>query len=133
MIKSDVSAQYKTKECKKYAQNGYCPYGMRCQFIHGQKDMFTSPQSQTTTTSSLKDVSVSDFNAPFVFEDKINLTPHGNDSLNSGGKNFFEFINVQNKIIKNKQILTKKPTQPTVKKAPYAEIILHCINVSLQE
>ena len=110
MIKSDVSAQYKTKECKKYAQNGYCPYGLRCQFIHGQKDMFTSPQSQTTTTSSFKDVSVSDFNAPFVFEDKINLYPQPNDSFNSCGKNFFDSINVQNKSIKNKQILTKKPS-----------------------
>jgi len=37
MIKSDVSAQYKTKDCKKYAQTGYCPYGSRCQFIHNNK------------------------------------------------------------------------------------------------
>lgn len=34
MIKSDVSILYKTKMCKKYSMNGYCPYGMRCQFIH---------------------------------------------------------------------------------------------------
>jgi butyrate response factor 1 len=34
MIKSDVSVLYKTKLCKKYSTNGYCPYGMRCQFIH---------------------------------------------------------------------------------------------------
>lgn len=134
MIKSDVSAQYKTKECKKYAQNGYCPYGMRCQFIHGQKENFVSPQSQTTASSSQKDISVSDFNATFVMEDKINLTPQGNDTLNSSGKNFFEFINIQNKTIKSKQILLKKPTTTVnAKKAPYTEIFAHCINVSLQE
>jgi hypothetical protein len=34
MIKTDVSNNYKTKLCKKYSTNGYCPYGMRCQFIH---------------------------------------------------------------------------------------------------
>lgn len=34
MIKTDVSALYKTKLCKKFSANGYCPYGMRCQFIH---------------------------------------------------------------------------------------------------
>lgn len=34
MIKTDVSILYKTKMCKKYSTNGYCPYGMRCQFIH---------------------------------------------------------------------------------------------------
>ena len=34
MIKTDVSMLYKTKLCKKYSANGYCPYGMRCQFIH---------------------------------------------------------------------------------------------------
>jgi len=34
MLKTDVSALYKTKLCKKFSANGYCPYGMRCQFIH---------------------------------------------------------------------------------------------------
>ena len=34
MIKTDVSILYKTKLCKKYSTTGYCPYGMRCQFIH---------------------------------------------------------------------------------------------------
>lgn len=38
MIKSDVSVLYKTKLCKKYSTNGYCPYGMRCQFIHEFED-----------------------------------------------------------------------------------------------
>ena len=38
MIKSDVSALYKTKQCKKYLVNGFCPYGQRCQFIHGEQE-----------------------------------------------------------------------------------------------
>jgi len=39
MIKSDVSILYKTKLCKKFSTNGYCPYGMRCQFIHEVAEM----------------------------------------------------------------------------------------------
>jgi len=39
MIKSDVSVLYKTKLCKKFSTNGYCPYGMRCQFIHDVAEM----------------------------------------------------------------------------------------------
>lgn len=50
MVKSDVSAQYKTKECKKYAQTGYCPYGQRCQFIHGPKDQPVQQASQAPQT-----------------------------------------------------------------------------------
>ena len=38
MIKTDVSANYKTKLCKKFSATGYCPYGMRCQFIHDISD-----------------------------------------------------------------------------------------------
>ena len=34
MVKTDVSVLFKTKLCKKYSTNGYCPYGIRCQFIH---------------------------------------------------------------------------------------------------
>ena len=43
MIKTDVSILYKTKLCKKYSTNGYCPYGMRCQFIHDMAEM--NPQA----------------------------------------------------------------------------------------
>jgi len=43
MIKTDVSVLYKTKLCKKFSANGYCPYGMRCQFIH---DLSETPQQR---------------------------------------------------------------------------------------
>ena len=34
--------------CKKYQTNGYCPYGQRCQFIHGHKDnIYTKIQNQS--------------------------------------------------------------------------------------
>lgn len=39
MGKTDVSQNYKTKLCKKFAANGYCPYGVRCQFIHEVSEM----------------------------------------------------------------------------------------------
>jgi len=47
MLKSYVSALYKTKHCKKYIANGYCPYGLRCQFIHGSKHTLGSSISAT--------------------------------------------------------------------------------------
>lgn len=135
MIKSDVSAQYKTKECKKYAQNGYCPYGLRCQFIHGQKDvMVASPATSATTCSSYKEITVTDFCATFPAEVKNSLTPSGIDQTSLSGKNFFEYINVQNKSSKNQQIKQKKSINVATncaKSAPYSEIVLHCINVSL--
>lgn len=37
MLKSDVSQFYKTKFCKNYLADGYCPYGIRCQFIHSKE------------------------------------------------------------------------------------------------
>ena len=52
------------------------------------------------------------------------------------GKNFFELINVQNKSNKNQQIKQKKPLNLPVncaKSVPYSDVVLHCINVSLQE
>jgi hypothetical protein len=38
MRKSDVSVLYKTKQCRKFVTSGYCPYGQRCQFIHGKSE-----------------------------------------------------------------------------------------------
>lgn len=43
MIRTDISSQYKTKYCKKYLANGYCPYGQRCLFIHDQKEAHKQP------------------------------------------------------------------------------------------
>jgi hypothetical protein len=71
MNKSDVSAQYKTKDCKKYAQTGYCPYGQRCQFIHGHKEQ--PPQqcnSPVPATQSAKDPS------PFANLSSLMITPN---------------------------------------------------------
>jgi hypothetical protein len=52
MIKTDVSVLYKTKLCKKYATNGYCPYGMRCQFIHEMAE--TGHQTMTMPIQTQK-------------------------------------------------------------------------------
>lgn len=46
MIKTDVSNLYKTKLCKKYSTNGYCPYGMRCQFIHDLSETRADEEKQ---------------------------------------------------------------------------------------
>ena len=56
MIKNDVSNLYKTKLCKKYSTNGYCPYGMRCQFIHDMSETRPDavPQQQAPIDTKLK-------------------------------------------------------------------------------
>ena len=33
-VKNFVPTKYKTKLCQKFSEEGYCPYGNRCQFIH---------------------------------------------------------------------------------------------------
>lgn len=53
MIKTDVSVLYKTKLCKKYSTNGYCPYGMRCQFIHEFNDPNAKKDEQSLEPSKL--------------------------------------------------------------------------------
>jgi len=31
-----VAPQYKTKKCRSFFENGFCPYGSRCQFLHSE-------------------------------------------------------------------------------------------------
>jgi len=35
--KERLPNKYKTKPCTKFSEEGYCPYGQRCQFIHSHK------------------------------------------------------------------------------------------------
>ena len=51
MVKSDVSVLYKTKLCKKFSQNGYCPYGSRCQFVHDISEL-KKPSTEMNIKSS---------------------------------------------------------------------------------
>jgi hypothetical protein len=32
------SSNYKTKKCKQFFENGFCPYGSRCQFLHRDEE-----------------------------------------------------------------------------------------------
>ena len=38
-MKEDKKVFYKTKLCKQFFSEGYCPYGQRCQFSHRKKDI----------------------------------------------------------------------------------------------
>ena len=123
MIKSDVSAQYKTKECKKYAQNGYCPYGQRCLYIHGPKDVLTHQKKESSTKFSYAD-------------ERVSITPTGHDIVRDS---LFDLVQVsktpKSQQSKKKQIVgvsnAMKLNPP--REASYSEIVVHCINVSLQE
>ena len=37
--KETLPNKYKTKPCVKFTEEGYCPYGIRCQFIHRSEKM----------------------------------------------------------------------------------------------
>jgi len=102
MIKSDVSAQYKTKDCKKYAQTGYCPYGSRCQFIHNNKylpamqsnsptPVISNPIDNTLFNNMGAMLSSPSFNKDAETQRKEPSTPPGDMSPSS--TNFFNLIN----------------------------------------
>ena len=38
-LKVEKKYSYKTKLCKQFFCEGYCPYGKRCQFSHKKKDI----------------------------------------------------------------------------------------------
>lgn len=42
-VKTDVPKNYKTKLCKRYHKQMYCPYGARCQFLHGELQQTEKP------------------------------------------------------------------------------------------
>ena len=40
-----MNKHFKTRVCLKYFENGYCPYGIRCQYLH--KDVYYLDQYQS--------------------------------------------------------------------------------------
>lgn len=40
-----LDGTYKTELCNKYIENGHCPYGSRCQFAHGERELRRSKRS----------------------------------------------------------------------------------------
>lgn len=55
-LKTNINPNYKTKKCIQFYEHGYCPYGIRCQFLHKENEkgniassannsIFSSPQT----------------------------------------------------------------------------------------
>jgi hypothetical protein len=42
-LKTNINPNYKTKKCIQFYENGYCPYGIRCQFLHKENEMGVVP------------------------------------------------------------------------------------------
>ena len=42
--KSQMNANYKTELCKNYQAKGFCPYGRKCKFAHGEVELITKIQ-----------------------------------------------------------------------------------------
>jgi hypothetical protein len=93
MIRTDLTSQYKTKFCKKYLANGYCPYGQRCLFIHDQKEQQHKQNQSKSAVEKLEIVS----------------KPKEDASESVSG------------------------SQPVKSGMVYSELLVHNINVSLQE
>ena len=35
-----LDPKYKTEICRKFEESRFCPYGNKCRFAHGKKDVF---------------------------------------------------------------------------------------------
>ena len=53
--KNHVPSKYKTKPCQKFNEEGFCPYGPRCQFVH-QKTKGGEKRYQTAVECLSKSV-----------------------------------------------------------------------------
>ena len=42
--KSQMNSNYKTELCKNYQAKGFCPYGRKCKFAHGEVELITKIQ-----------------------------------------------------------------------------------------
>lgn len=126
MIKTDVSNLYKTKLCKKYSANGYCPYGMRCQFIHDineaqptekKADPVKAPEfvPNAPATSSLS-INSEAFKADPATQYKVLQDQPLAKATNKGG-----FGNQQTSLAF------------AAPKIVYRDTLVHCMHVSIQE
>uniref|UniRef100_A0A7S3CKJ3 C3H1-type domain-containing protein n=1 Tax=Strombidium rassoulzadegani TaxID=1082188 RepID=A0A7S3CKJ3_9SPIT len=131
MIKSDVSALYKTKHCKKYSTTGYCPYGVRCQFIHEHPDapksapalaqkVFAKPIEKipafvpSQTKPVAKPLTTEALKAEVTFKPKKPVEP-------VASKEQVSFLKKQTHLAINEENLK------------YKEVLVHCLNVTIQE
>lgn len=124
MIKTDVSALYKTKLCKKFSANGYCPYGMRCQFIHqvseaqaGDKPEEVNEKALSTAFEKiLEETSASEKKTASASSASSSTSKVESESKMAGG-----FGNM--------------PASHGLKmpKIIYLNTLVHCVHVSVQE
>lgn len=125
MVKTEVSVNYKTKLCKKYSANGYCPYGVRCQFIHEISETNKTPQVEAKPAEVL-DQEVVD--GPKPEKKGLTLT----------AQSFFQPTATPQPVqqtIKGKSALGTKKTSDALAEqgVVYRDILLHCLNMSVQE
>lgn len=134
MIKTDVSILYKTKLCKKFSANGYCPYGMRCQFIHDFAEPATAQQKPKVEVKVLDQESAVASRAPLNINSKtfmvskdtkqapvaVSMVKLGQGAVQAAsGTGGFG----------NKQTASAVEFQKVV----YKDILIHNLHVSIQE
>ena len=152
MVKTDVSQNYKTKFCKKFAANGYCPYGVRCQFIHDvaevPSDMLENIKSKPLSRKERKLANKARKVQEGPQEESSQLTDSPSSTANSSDTPAAEAWNV-----KVPEFNPPKASKTTVKepahiglgnkafsvamaqqeKLDYQEVLVHCVKMSVQE
>lgn len=143
MVKTDVSVLFKTKLCKKYSSNGYCPYGQKCQFIHDISEAAPEVRSQieqqiagnkffsVVTEKNLVLEPEKEF-APVVEEVSMTVSATPAFSiLDSSMASISASVHVHQKVgaFGNKSANFALQAE----KLDFSEIVLHNLNVSIQE
>ena len=123
MIKTDVSALYKTKLCKKFSANGYCPYGMRCQFIHQVSETQAGDKPDEVNEKALSTAFENILEETSASEKKTAST----SSASSASK-----VESESKIAGG---FGNMPASHGLKmpKIIYLNTLVHCVHVSVQE
>jgi hypothetical protein len=149
MMKSDVPVLYKTKLCKKYMQNGYCPYGVRCQFIHGKDTKMpssgeNSPQGKNAVMQGniydQEGLTQADKKSP-----KQQRSPARDNSAGGSSDNDSElcYDMISSSLVQQQEKIAA-PTcssfeemddlsQDAQKNIIYSDLLIHNVNISLQE
>jgi butyrate response factor 1 len=129
MNKTDVSVLYKTKLCKKFSTTGYCPYGIRCQFIH---DVAEAPKKVLPQKfqSMVSPFVPSKASVPSVSAQKIKTVEKVPQKQQQEGQTMSAANNTQSENLVCGPVFKK---QVQIQKPKFRQIFLHNIHVSIQE
>jgi len=151
-MKSDVPVLYKTKLCKKYMQNGYCPYGVRCQFIHGKDaKMPSSGENSPQGKNAFIQGNIFGQEGPIQADKKSpkkQRSPARDNSASGSSDNDSElcYSMISSSLMQQQEKVATQAqgtcssfdqsddlSQDAQKQISYSDLLIHNVNISLQE